>query len=274
MPQIVEERLINTETLEEIIELVLWSGRIANADPLSLIISSKVGAGKTKILKQYSNVLGAKYLTEVTAYGIKRYYLDKIKSGEIRHLLIGDFLAELSKQKKTKDDTIAFFNELMEEGVNAVASYAVYFDEPDAIKCGIITTIAQADFLRKSHRWYEMGFLSRAIPLTYSYSKLSEVKIYKHIAECTDMQSDLKKDLWLPKIPVRVIPNKNLNTQLIEVSMKMSEWEKAYGFRKQEQLQTLMMANALKRGSMEVEQEDYDKVLELTQYINMYFNEV
>jgi hypothetical protein len=88
--------LINTEDLDYTIDLVLKSGYIENADPLSLIISSKVGAGKTEIIKQYRNCQGVVFLSEATAYGIKSRYLSDIKAGIIRHILIGDLLTPLS----------------------------------------------------------------------------------------------------------------------------------------------------------------------------------
>jgi len=74
------KRLINTQDLEYIIELVLLSGYIKNADPLSLIISSKVGAGKTELLKRYRGTRGTKFLSEATAYGIKTELLEDIKA--------------------------------------------------------------------------------------------------------------------------------------------------------------------------------------------------
>jgi hypothetical protein len=270
----VTKRLINTEYLEYIIELVLWSGYIQNADPLSLIISSLVGAGKTELIKLYRKCQGVKFLTEATAFGIKEQYLDDISIGKIRHILIGDLLTPLSKQKKTRDDFIAFFNTLIEEGVGSVHTYAQHWDGKEFVKCGLITTIAEPDLLRKSRRWYEMGFLSRAIPVSYSYSNPTKVKIYQHIATSDDLKNTSLKTIWLPRVSITVRQNKSLNMKLIELAMGTEEWEKVYGFRRLEQLQTLLMANALKNGRMDVTEEDYDKILDLSKYINLKFKEI
>ena len=115
-----------------------------------------------------------------------------------------------------------------------------------------------------SRRWYEMGFLSRAIPLTYSYSTRTKIRIYKHIAESEDITQIPAKKIWLPKKPVYVKPNPELNMKLIELSMEMEKWEKVYGFRRQEQLQVLMMANALKNKRRHVTEEDYETIVELS----------
>jgi hypothetical protein len=61
-------------------------------------------------------------------------YLEDIKSGKIRHIIIGDLLAPLSKQKKTRDDFIAFFNSLIEEGVISVHTYAQHWDSKISVK--------------------------------------------------------------------------------------------------------------------------------------------
>lgn len=267
--------LINTQDLEYIIELVLWSGYVANADPLSLIISSKVGAGKTEIIKQYRHCKGVLFLSEATAFGIKSEFLDDIAKGKIRHLIIGDLLAPLSKQKKTRDDFIAFMNTLIEEGVESIHTYAQHWNSDGSpVKCGLITTIAQPDLLRKSRRWYEMGFLTRAIPLTYGYSNPTKMKIYRHLATCDDIKEIPTKKLWFPKRPIKVKPNKMLNLKLIELAMEIEKWEEVYGFRRLEQLQTLLMANALKNARTHVTQEDYDKIMELSKYINLNFKEI
>jgi len=266
--------LININDLDYIIELVLLSGHIKNADPLSLIVSSKVGAGKTEVLKQYIGTRGVKFLTEATAFGIKSAFLKDIQDGNIRHLIIGDLLVPLSKQKKTRDDFIAFFNTIMEEGVESIHTYAQHWDGNSNVKCGLITSIAEQDLLRKSRRWYEMGFLTRAIPLTYGYSSYTRYKIYEHIATSNDLSEMPKKKIWIPNRPIKIRQNQSLNLKLIELAMKVEKWENVYGFRRLEQLQTLLMANALKNRRHRVTREDFDKVMDLSEYINLDFKEI
>jgi len=99
-----------------------------------------------------------------------------------------------------------------------------------------LIAIAEPDLIRKSRRWYEMGFLTRAIPLTYGYSKKTRVKIYKHIAESDDISEMPRKKIRLPRKPIYVKPNHDMNIKLIELSMEIEKWEKVYGFRRQEQL--------------------------------------
>jgi hypothetical protein len=266
--------LIDTDDLEYTIELVLLSGHIKNADPLSLIISSKVGAGKTEILKQYIGTRGFKFLTEATAYGIKSEFLEEIQSGKIRTIGIGDLLVPLSKQKKTRDDFTAFWNTIMEEGVESIHTYAQHWEGNSSVKCGLVTTIAETDLLRKSRRWHEMGFLTRAIPLTYGYSTSTRYKIYEHIATSNDISEMPKKKIWLPNRPIEIRQNSSLNLKLIELAMKVEKWENVYGFRRLEQFQTLLMANALKNKRHEVMRQDFDRVMELSKYINLDFKEI
>jgi len=165
-------------------------------------------------------------------------------------------------------------NTLIEEGVGSIHTFAQHWDGKKFVKCGLITTITEPDLLRRSRRWYEMGFLSRAIPLTYGYSPSTKVKIYKEIALSDDIRNSSLKKIWLPAKAVRVRQDKSLNLKLIELAMQTERWEKVYGFRRLEQLQTLLMANALKNRRFRVTKEDYDKILELSEYINLEFKEI
>jgi len=175
---------------------------------------------------------------------------------------------------KDKLDFIAFINNLIEEGVGSIHTFAQHWDGKKFVKCGLILTITEPDLLRRSRRWTEMGLLSRAIPLTCGYSSSTKVKIYKHISTCDELKDIPLKNFWLPNAPLRVKPNKGLNLKLIELAMETEKWEDVYGFRRLEQLQTLLMANALKNGRTKVTEKDYDKILELSKYINLNFEEI
>ena len=162
----------------------------------------------------------------------------------------------------------------MEEGVGSIQTYAQQLDSKKLVKCGLITTIAEPDLLSKSRRWYEIGFLSRAIPLTYGYSATTKMEIYRHIATCDDLKEIPERKIWLPRKPVRVQQDKSLNLKLIEFAMETEKWESVYGFRRLEQLQTLLMANALRNYRLKVSKVDYDKIMELSKYINLSFKEI
>jgi hypothetical protein len=56
--------------------------------------------------------------------------------------------------------------------------------------------------------------------------------------------------------------------------METERWEDVYGFRRLEQLQTLLMANALKNYRLKVSKVDYNKIMELSKYINLRFREI
>jgi hypothetical protein len=116
--------------------------------------------------------------------------------------------------------------------------------------------------------------LTRAIPVSYSYSRQTRLKIYENIATADDIRDVHFKKLDLPEEPVFVQPNVNLNMKMIELSMGMEKWEQVYGFRRQTQLQTLMMSNALMNGRDKVTQEDYDAIDYLSKYINMDYKEI
>jgi len=264
--------LIGLEKIEDIIELVLYSGHIKNARPLSLMIIAPIGSGKTELLKSVSTNKGIAYLTDATAYGIIKNCFTDLKLGKLKHLIIPDLLTPLSKQRSTRDTFVAFLNALIEEGIAEIRTYVIS-EKFENLKCGIITSIPQDDFKMSRKNWRRIGFLSRCIPVSYTYPQSSVIQILQSIAK-EGLYILSERKVTLPEKDVYIKESKEINERLIPISIVFQQAEKVYGFRKQKQLQTLMMANALRSGRHEVNESDYKKVLDLSDYMNLDFKEV
>ncbi len=59
---------------------------------------------------------------------------------------------------------------------------------------------------------------------------------------------------------------------MIEISKYLGEQSDAYGLRSQQRLQKLAMANAMINDRDEVTEEDVNKIVELSEYMNLEFN--
>jgi hypothetical protein len=89
--------MVGTERLELVIELVLWSGCLKNERPLSLLIIARPESGKSGLVLKYrENGPGVVVLTDCTAWGIQRHFLNAMKSKAIHHIIIPDLLTPLS----------------------------------------------------------------------------------------------------------------------------------------------------------------------------------
>ena len=147
-------KIIELDPLEKVVRAVLFSAYIKDEKPLSLLIVAKPESAKTAVLKKYRGNRGIAYLTDCTAYGLTRDILPKIVSGEIKHIMIADLITPLSKSTKTRQAFIAFLNNLIEEGVAKMTTYANVWDKE--VGCGLIAAITD-EALRDGRRdWAKM----------------------------------------------------------------------------------------------------------------------
>jgi hypothetical protein len=131
--------LLHLTPLSKIIECALISPYIKNEKPLSLMIVAKPEHGKTSAMKLYRQIKSVAYVTDCTAYGLTRDYLPKMASGEIKTLMIPDLLTPLSKSAKTRQTFVAFLNNLIEEGIVKITTYAQIWTQ-DA-NCNVVTAV-------------------------------------------------------------------------------------------------------------------------------------
>ena len=242
--------------IEKMIELAIWSGYVKNERPISLILVANPENGKTSALLKYAKNKGLCTLTDVTAYGIRRDIIPLIRLGKIKHIIIPDLLKPLNRNQSAVNDFITLMSCLIEEGVGGITTYNEKFnDNEDLITCGLISSVTP-DFIRDTRsRWNKLGFLSRCIIMSYSYSK----DIINKILEFQLTEQSLKiesRKLELPDKMMDVRAEEKFNRMILP-EVKMIAWaNKKFGFRDIRHHITLMKANALSNGRGYVNEED------------------
>ena len=274
------------EKILMIIELAFWTAYVKGEQAVSVLLTATVESGKTMLIMKFSSNSGIVVLTDATAYGIMRDYGKLIKAKNIRHIVIPDMVKPMSRGKDTVHTLVAFLNSLVEEGVNRVSTYAETMGAPVSstqlnihevpIQCGLIATLAKAYLLDGRHHWAKMGFMSRMLPVSYSYNPATKMDIHKSIAERKYI-SDTPIKLGLPTDDVEIkleLPEANqlmnLTNNLVSVQNRTNP-EIIYGFRLQKQLQRLAMAAALRERRDMVQQTDVDLLNELSTYMNLEY---
>jgi hypothetical protein len=257
------------ENLADIIILTLYTAYIENIlKPNSLLIIARPESGKTEMMKKFIVNKNIAYLSDATAYGIERDYLPKIEERKIRHLMIPDLLKPLSRKESTVKTFITFLNGLIEEGIASTSTYASSRTSAKPVKCGIVTAITSEDLRDQRHHWGRIGFLSRIVPFSYSYSIQSVKKVFDHILG----QQYLKEyDIELKRIPrhdkVIKLPKRHAQAILPSTTM-IAKAHDTYGFRLQKQFQALLQASALEKGRAKVNSRDVERVLHLMNWVN------
>jgi len=263
--------MIGNKKLLDAIELVIWSGLIKDEKPLSLMIVASAESGKTQALMKYNINDGIAYMTDCTAFGLQRDIIPLVEKGEIKHIMIPDLLKPLSRKQSTVNTFVTFLNALIEEGI---ADILTYVSQPTrkikGLKCGLITSITADELKDQRHRWVSMGFLSRCLPFSYSYSQKTVKEIFDYIMS-EKYQEESKIKLKLPKKPKDIKISKRFAEKVKPFSYAFAEPNKVYGFRFQTQLQVLMKANALRNKRKAVNNKDYKKVEDLMNHLNLNY---
>jgi hypothetical protein len=261
--------LKDLDALIDMLTLVILSAYIRNVPkPVSLLIIAKPESGKTEAMKKFKINRNIAYLSDVTAFGIQRDYLDDIERGEVRHIMIPDILKPLSRKASTVNTLITFLNSLIEEGIVGVSTYAtprLVYSKP--VKCGLIAAITTDEFKDHRHKWERLGFLSRTIPFSYSYGIPTVNKVFQQIIGLGYLdERDIKLNIPTEDKEIR-LPAKYAQA-ILPSTATIAKAQRTYGFRLQKQFQALLQASALESRRKAVNQNDVERVLELMDWVN------
>lgn len=256
--------LINIEPLKKIIECAIISPYIKEEKPISLLIVAKAESGKTSAMKMYRENKGIIYLSDCTAYGITRDVLPKIVSGEIKTIMIPDLITPLAKQTKTRQGFVAFLNNLVEEGVAKMTSYATSWNK-DA-NANVITAVTDQELKDSRHNWAKIGFLSRFILFSYSYNEPTVNLILNSYSVNPPPIKKLK--LKLPRKQVNIFLPREIADNLDPTAKQIGEQFRLYGLRAKINFRSLLKSLAVRNGKKTVADFEFQEFLELSRYMN------
>ena len=272
--------MIQVETIEKIVKYTLASGRLEGEKPLSLIMVANPECGKTSIIRRCCLKAGnVFYTTDATAFGIIRdtNQLQDFKSGKLTHIVIPDLLTCLGRKQATVTTFVSFMNALIEEGVISLSTYATQFRGETEVKAGLITAIPPGPFKDKRRHWGQIGFISRALPVSFDYQLSTQVAILSYIQQQKYLEEKIE-ELKIPEKQEKVILPTDMAKQIepyaVALAAAQSPYQKLYGFRYQKQLQTFVKAIALMEGKEEVDDWCVQELGRLANFINLQFNNI
>ena len=262
------ETILENSLLDKTIQATLVTPYILGEKPISLMIVAKPESGKTSAMKRYSSNKGIIYLTDATAYGIQRDILPKLTSGEIRTIMIADLITPLSKSTKTRQAFVAFCNNMIEEGVAKITTYAMTWDKE--VKGNIVTAVTDQALDDGRHEWAKIGFLSRFIMFSYSYDLSTVHAILQSYSRGGLINRS--KTMEFPKENVDVTLDPQIADKLDPLAVRIGDDFGIYGIRAKINLRSLLKALAYLNGRVAVQMADFDELLRLVDYMNFKYN--
>lgn len=245
---------IRLEPILEIIETCIYSGRVGREKPVSVLLIAEQESAKTEALKHFYGTSTLRYVSDITSKGLQAYKND-IMQGQVRHVVIMDLVRILSHGKGVSDRLIQTLSSLMEEGegetsdAGGVISWGTNFP-----RIGCLMSVTPGFYKGKAGNWRKTGFLTRFLPIRFSYSNSTISKVHAAIRNGHRIPEPVK--LPLPALSQDVIIS---NTHAIAISAMaelLGQKNKVYGFRYHRVLRCLAKARALKHGRPRVDDHD------------------
>jgi len=280
----IQNPLLDVEPLLEIIKLTIQSAYVKHIEtPVNLLIIAQPESAKTKAMEQFK-IKGTYTTNNITQAVIVSKILPMIENQGLKYLIIPDFLNAIEKDYTTRKGFLNLMKSLIEEGITSLDTFNIrtnkVYNPP--IKCGLITGITTDSFYGHysperqgwvggvKYEWKTMGLLSRFIPFSYNYELLKIRKVFKHIEKEEQIKKPPKHKI--KRVMTEIKGNPELFSQFELIASNIGQEIGGYGFRVLRSLQTLAKANALLNDRTEVNQEDIDKIVYLSNWINYRLN--
>lgn len=265
--------MINTEILEHAVKLALYSPMIKKEKGVSIIIVAPPEHGKTEILKKYQNI-STNFVTSDFNTFIFADFVREYESGLKTTITIPDFLRAVKKKYSSQSNILTTLNTITEEGWTGTLALGQKVKNP--IKANVLTSITKDEIMDKRFRWTSMGFMSRFIPLSYSYKEQTKDGIRDYI-KSRNYISDDPYDFSIPREKVDITLPRQIAIEIEDLSKYIAREinsQNFTGFRTQRQLQTLAMASALSNQRTMVNNDDLEVVREISKFINFDFKKI
>jgi hypothetical protein len=259
--------------IEQIIKLAIYSVAIKGETPLSVMLMAKAESGKTEILKKFAFIKSVKYTTEFNT-NIFIDFAMEFQAGNKKTIMIPDFLRVTKRKYSTQANSLTIINAITEEGWSGKLPLGQTIDKP--INANLITAITKDEINDKRHKWAQIGFMSRFLPITFSYNNDTKQLIRSYIKDRV-YHTDIALDFEIPKEKVDIALPKKFANDIEEISkivLSNLEDDNLCGFRLQRQLQVLAMSSALSNQRNIVSEGDIEVVREVVKFINFKFEEI
>jgi hypothetical protein len=259
--------LIEVDDLIKLVNLAILTGRVKNGKRVSMLLVGDTETGKTQILEVFMGLKPVIWANDLSAKIIVMDIARQVEEGKT-HILIPDILKILSHQKVVARNTITMLNAVTEEGLKNVMFYGSQREFKQPVKCGLIAAITKSGYNSREKYWKDIGFIGRCIPVSFSYSEETKMKIHEHIRK------------GFPPKTIDVVTGKLTNVEIpSEIGVRVQDLALirsplSTGFRLHKQLRALAQAHALYCNRSIATEEDFEEIRRLSKFMNLDYSTI
>jgi hypothetical protein len=162
---------------------------------------------------------------------------------------------------------------MTEEGGVDLSDYHLEFKSETPIRAGLITAITNSSYAGFKESWKRTGFLSRLLPLSFSHSAETKLRIMDDI-DARKPHCITETRFKVVKRPKKVKAPESLLRQLRAYEEMFSKSTDSLPYRHQIQLNAITESLAIIKSHDEIIQDDIDTVAWLSNWINYDFKEI
>lgn len=254
-----QDRLIRMEPILNILRAALWSGKVSDEKPVSVMLIAEQESAKTEALKYFRGTPTIRYFSDITSRGIASYRT-RIQEGTLKHIVILDLVRILSHGRGTSERTVQTLASLMEEGESEVSDAGGREEWKDFPRIGVLMGITPAFFKMKRGRWRQTGFLTRFVPVSFHYTDATVKEIHRAIANGAHTPGPHPEHI--PHEAFTVNCNAAMSKLISLRAEMLGKQMRAYGFRYHRIMRALAKAQARIEGWGTVKPEHVEKIIE------------
>lgn len=253
---------LKLQPIIEIVRAAIWSGKIADEKPVSMMLVAEQESAKTECLKYFRKTSTLIYLADLTSRGLLQYKSD-IQSGKLRHIVIMDLIRVVNHGKGVSNRTIQTLSSIIEEGESDSADAGGKTEWQDFPVMGCLTAITPQYYKKKKGGWRDSGFLSRFLPVQFNYSEQTTHEIHSAIASGHKLPEPVPIKFHFAEQNTRatVLLAEREAKQIQTKAEMLGKVNRTYGFRYHRALRVLAKASALIEKRPQVNQNDIAQVL-------------
>ncbi len=259
-----KEKLIKLEPILSIIRAAIWTGKLADEKPVSVMLIAEQESAKTEALKYFRGTSTLKYMSDLTSRGLAPYKSD-IQDGKMRHIVLLDLVRILSHGKGVSERTIQTLASLMEEGESETSDAGGKESWTNFPRIGALMGITPSFFKSRRGRWRQTGFLSRFIPVAFRYKDSTVDLIHNSIANGHKIPEAHPEPI-AQTLPAQIYCDPKYSGQISLRAKSLGTTMKTYGFRYHRTLRALAKAQARIEGKGSVDQSHVDQVMRWSEF--------
>lgn len=241
----------------EIVKACVWTGALADENPVSVMLIAEQESCKTEVLKHFYGTPTIQYQSDVTSKGVATFKRD-IMEHRLKHLCLLDLVKILAHGKGVSERTLQTLSTLMEEGESGTSDGGGRenwsTEENPWPRIGVMMAITTSFFNGKAGHWRKTGFMSRFLPVSFEYKEETVATIHESIRKGLSLPPP-EKQLWslhpLAKVEIKTPHQRIVELEARALGNKMD----TYGFRYHKILRSLIKASA----AMELRRVTIDK---------------